>query len=62
METYEKKIVQLRTGEIHSLTINKDEFLSFREILIKQHDFKHFRGVAKQGGAIIYSFLQQARS
>lgn len=62
MEIYEKKIAQLRTGEIDSLTITKDEFLPFREILIKQQDFKHFRGVAKQGGAITYSFLQQARS
>lgn len=62
MEMYEKKIDQLRKGEINSLTIQKDEFLVFRELLIKQQDFKHFRGDAQQGGTIVYSFLQQARS
>lgn len=62
MENYEKMIEQLQMGKINSITVQKEEFMTFREILIKNPKFKHFRGEAKQGGTVIYTFLKEARS
>ena len=52
----------LQNGEINMLEISKKDFLSFREVLVKREDFKHFSGKAKQGGEIIYTYLQSPRS
>ena len=62
MENYEKMIEQLQNGEINTIEIQKEHFMQFREILIKHPKFKHFRGEAKQGGTVIYTFLKEARS
>ncbi|WP_442916935.1 hypothetical protein [Lysinibacillus sp. 54212] len=62
MNNFELLINQLRNGEIKSVDIKKSDFLSFREILIKDDEFKHFRGEAKQGGNIVFTFLQNPRS
>lgn len=62
MENYEKMIEQLQNGEIESITIQKEQFYTFREIIVKHPEFKHFRGEAKQGGTVIYTYLQEARS
>jgi hypothetical protein len=62
MENFDQAIQDLRVGTIHSLNISKEEFLEFREILIKQEDFKHFKGIAKQGGIVVYSYEKVARS
>lgn len=62
MENYEKMITQLQNGEIPNITIQKNDFYAFREILVKHPKFKHFRGEAKQGGAVIFTYLKEPRS
>ena len=62
MEQYKQILDQLRNGEIDHIEIKKDEFLTFREVLVKDPQFKHFRGEAQQGGNIIFTFLQVPRS
>ncbi|OAS86683.1 MULTISPECIES: hypothetical protein [Metabacillus] len=53
---------KLKSGELHEYHVGKDLFLSFRNILINRTDFKHFRGIAQQGGSIIYRYLKEPRS
>ncbi|MCZ8536501.1 MULTISPECIES: hypothetical protein [Paenisporosarcina] len=62
MNTYEQQLEELRTGKLTSITIEKDDFLAFREVLVKREDFKHIRGTAKQGGIVIYTYDLEARS
>ena len=62
MEDYKKVLDQLRYKEVSSVLIKKDEFLQFREQLVKDEQFKHFRGEAKQGGDVIFTFLDVPRS
>lgn len=62
MSDYQALIDQLRNGDVQSILIKKEEFLQFRELLLKDAQFKHFRGEAKQGGDVVFTFLQQARS
>lgn len=62
MENYEKLLEQLQNGELKSITITKEAFYTFRETLIKHPQFKHFRGEAKQGGTVIYTYLKEPRS
>ena len=62
MEMYKNMFEQLKNGEIKSLEIKKEEFLQFREVLVKDEMFKHFRGEAKQGGNVVFTFLENPRS
>lgn len=62
MEKYKNMIEQLKNGEVNSIEIPKEEFLQFRELLVKDEMFKHFRGEAKQGGNVIFTFLDKPRS
>ncbi|MBD8026632.1 hypothetical protein H9636_08180 [Ureibacillus sp. Re31] len=62
MEKYKKMIEQLKSGEVKSVEISKEEFLQFREVLVKDEMFKHFRGEAQQGGNVIFTFLEVPRS
>ncbi len=62
MEEFDKKMEQLKNGEIKFLEISKDEFLNFREFLVKREDFKYFSGNAMQGGKIVYTYLENPRS
>lgn len=62
MENYKKMIEQLKSGELKSIEIKKEEFLQFREQLVKDVMFKHFRGEAQQGGNVIFTFLEIPRS
>lgn len=59
---YEKMIEQLKNGEIPNIEISKENFLLFREVLVKDDKFKHFRGVAQQGGGVVFTFLEEPRS
>lgn len=52
----------LRNGTEKQVTIQKDDFLTFRSILVNQDDFKYFRGIAKHGGDVIFEYLTEARS
>ena len=62
MNTYEQQLEQLKEGDISSITVEKENFLEFRKELIQREDFKHFRGIAKQGGIVIYTYEKDARS
>ena len=62
MGDFTQILEKLRNGELKSIEISKDQYLQFREHLIKDAQFKHFRGVAKQGGSVIYTFLEQPRT
>lgn len=62
MKTLEQQLDDLKSGAIVSITIEKENFLSFREVLIQRKDFKHFRGIAQQGGTVSYSYDDNARS
>ena len=50
-------IEKLKNGEIESIEITKDEFMEFREVLVNDEKFKHFRGEAKQGGRVVYRYI-----
>lgn len=62
MENYKNMIEQLKNREINSIEIKKEEFLQFRAQLVKDEKFKHFRGEAKQGGNVIFTYLDTPRS
>jgi len=62
MSNYNQQLNELREGTRSSLTVEKQDFLSFREVLVQMEDFKHFKGVAKQGGILVYTYEQEARS
>ncbi|WP_445506359.1 hypothetical protein [Niallia sp. 03190] len=53
---------QLKSGDIEEITIEKQEFLSFREHLVKRDDFKHYFGIAERGGDVTYRYLKEPRS
>ncbi|PHI49012.1 hypothetical protein B9T64_03025 [Bacillus halotolerans] len=61
-EDITEQIEQLRIGEIKELRVQKEHFLDFRAVLSKQDDFKHFRGIAQQGGDVVFQYLEQPRS
>ena len=62
MEKYQLMIEQLKNREIEKIEITKEEFLQFRELIVKDEMFKHFKGEAQQGGNVIYTFLDVPRS
>ncbi|GEL04315.1 hypothetical protein M2M59_04175 [Rummeliibacillus sp. G93] len=62
MNNYIQKLDDLKNGNIQELKVDKHEFYQLREELIKREDFKHFQGIAKQGGDIIYVYLKEPRS
>jgi hypothetical protein len=53
---------QLRSKEVRELHVSKEEFLAFRQVLVKQVDFKHFRGIAEHGGNTLYQYVDEPRS
>ncbi|MCY7907942.1 hypothetical protein [Bacillus inaquosorum] len=61
-EDITEQIEQLRTGEIKELRVQKEDFLDFRAVLSKQDDFKYLRGIAQQGGDVVFQYLEQPRS
>ena len=52
----------LRNKEVNEIRVEKEEFLSFRSILVAQKDFKQFSGIAQHGGSICYRYLDTPRS
>ncbi|MCM3315642.1 hypothetical protein M3603_03055 [Rummeliibacillus stabekisii] len=62
MNDYIQKLDDLKNGNIQELKVDKHDFYQLREELIKREDFKHFQGIAKQGGDIIYVYLKEPRS
>ncbi|WP_050181602.1 hypothetical protein [Domibacillus robiginosus] len=52
----------LRNGTTARVFVERNDFLSFRQVLIQQADFKHFRGTAKHGGHTEYEYMKTPRS
>ncbi|MGO1058025.1 hypothetical protein ACTL32_02715 [Planococcus sp. FY231025] len=59
MDDYNSMLEQLKQGEIPSITVQKEDFLEFRNILVKREDFKHFRGAAYHHGVTIYTYTEE---
>ena len=53
---------KLRDGEFNEYRVTNEQFLSFRTVLVKRDDFKHFHGIAQRGGSVIYKYLKEERS
>jgi hypothetical protein len=53
---------QLKRGERSEYHVKKEEFISFRQVLVKREDFKNFRGIAQRGGEVVYQYIENARS
>ncbi len=53
---------KLRNREIEEYLVVKENFLAFREVLVKEEDFKFFRGIAQHQGAVIYTYMDEPRS
>ena len=62
MDEYKKMLDQLRNKEVTSIEITKEKYLQFRDVLVRDEQFKHFRGEAKQGGNIVYTYLDVPRT
>ncbi|MCM3610651.1 hypothetical protein M4S82_05260 [Planococcus sp. MERTA32b] len=59
MTDYNELLDRLKAGEMESLTVEKENFLDFRTVLIAREDFKHFRGEAFHHGKTIYRYMQE---
>ncbi|BCB03138.1 hypothetical protein [Bacillus sp. KH172YL63] len=57
-----EQLQSLRTREVGEIKVMKNDFLAFRSVLVKQEDFKQFRGIAQQGGNILFQYLDTPRS
>lgn len=53
---------QLMNGELSEYYVKNDDFMEFRQILVKRKDFKHFRGIGQRGGDVLYQYLEEPRS
>lgn len=53
---------KLMTGELSEYYVAKENFMDFRQILVKRKDFKHFRGIAQRDGNVLYQYLAEPRS
>lgn len=53
---------RLMTGELSEYYVKNDEFMEFRQVLVKRKDFKHFRGIGQRGGDVLYQYLEEPRS
>lgn len=59
MTDYNNMLDQLKAREISSITIQKEDFLVFREVLIARPDFKHFKGTAFHHGTTVYTYTEE---
>lgn len=59
MTDYNQQLESLKNGEIESITIEKENFLDFRTVLIAREDFKHFRGTAYHHGTTVYTYTEE---
>ncbi|MBT2698442.1 hypothetical protein ACSU6B_00395 [Neobacillus sp. C211] len=53
---------RLMTGELSEYFVTNDDFMEFRQVLVKRKDFKHFRGIGQRGGDVLYQYLKEPRS
>lgn len=53
---------RLMTGELSEYYVTNDDFMEFRQVLVKRKDFKHFRGIGQRGGDVLYQYVKEPRS
>ncbi|MEH7121055.1 hypothetical protein V7128_27160 [Neobacillus vireti] len=53
---------KLMTGELSEYYVSNEDFMVFRNVLVKRNDFKHFRGIGQRGGDVLYHYLKEPRS
>lgn len=61
-EHFQEILEKLKNGELTEYFASKEEFLTFRNVLVKREDFKQFRGIAQRGGAVLYRYTETPRS
>jgi hypothetical protein len=52
----------LKKGNLTQYFISQSDFLIVRKVLVTREDFKHFRGIAQRGGAVLYQYMDVPRS
>lgn len=52
----------LKNKEVDEIFVSKQDFMIFREVIVKRKDFKHYRGIAQRGGDVIYQYMDEPRS
>ncbi|GAM13762.1 hypothetical protein SAMD00020551_1908 [Mesobacillus selenatarsenatis SF-1] len=57
-----RMLESLRNKEVEEIFVSKQDFMEFREFLVKRDDFKHFSGIAQRGGDVIFRYIDEARS
>ncbi|MDQ0413509.1 hypothetical protein [Mesobacillus stamsii] len=61
-EQAERMLENLKSREVEEIFVAKQDFMVFREAIVKRDDFKHFRGIAQRGGDVIYRYMDKPRS
>lgn len=62
LEMIQDILEQLKSGALSEFLVKKEDFMSFRKVLVTRKDFKHFRGIAQRQGDVIYQYLEVPRS
>jgi hypothetical protein len=57
-----RMLESLKNKEVEEIFVSKQDFMKFREFLVKRDDFKHVRGIAQRGGDVIFRYMDEARS
>ncbi|MBT2695631.1 hypothetical protein [Bacillus sp. ISL-55] len=57
-----RMLESLKNREVEEIFVSKQDFMEFREFLVKREDFKHFKGIAQRGGDVIFRYIDEARS
>lgn len=61
-EQASRMLDSLKNREVEEIFVSKLDFMTFREVIVKREDFKHFRGIAQRGGDVIYQYMDEPRS
>ncbi|WP_313628601.1 hypothetical protein [Enterococcus italicus] len=56
MRDYKQELEELRQGNCTELVVNREEFLTFREVWLKEEDRNAFVGEASLNGQITYRY------
>lgn len=62
VEHIQEVLDKLKNGELTEYYVSKEDFLPVRNVLVERADFKNFRGIAKRGGDVVYSYMEIPRS
>lgn len=57
-----RMLESLKNKEVEEIFVAKQDFMDFREFLVKREDFKFIRGIAQRGGDVIFRYMDEARS